>query len=185
MRQCLAKRPPFYRIGMVMFPRNPSDPNCVGILLVGGTELAGGHACCLYHRHLFSFHWLHRGVRGTPQWPCVCSSLSFGTKDREKTGFVCADLPLRQHSHFTDSVPTWGIDLTEGKGKAASLELQITRGRHFLCQPVLTDRCCFNDESQQHFLFPLPQLTRLKAWEGIKSSNEPWYNFTHIDLWKK
>lgn len=47
MRQCLAKRPLFYRIGMVRFPRNLSDPNCVGILLEGGTELTGGHAVIL------------------------------------------------------------------------------------------------------------------------------------------
>lgn len=97
---------------------------------------------------------------------------SFGIKDREKTGFLCANLPLCQHSHLTDSVPTWGIDLMEGKVKATSLELQITRGHHFHCQPVLTDRCCFKDESQQYFLSPLSQLTRLKAKEGIKSSNE-------------
>lgn len=39
--------------------------------------------------------------------------------------------------------------------------------------------------SHLHFLSPLPQLMSLKIWEGLKSSNKTWYNFTHIVHWMK
>ena len=100
---------------------------------------AGGRArvpsccsSCIYCFHLFSFHQLYRGVRGSSQCP---SSFSHSLLDLEKLRFLCANPPLHQHSQVTDSESAHLEDWSASRGRE--------RQRYWCCsipQPAPCER---------------------------------------------
>lgn len=128
--------------------------------------------------------------------------------EREKQHCWCCSFPQPvtceggSHSH-RNTVWRW-----------QSLELQIPMRHYLHCQLLFTNTrvlseltkaefkpdtdklcliccCSFNDGSwllmisHLHVLSPPPQLMSLKIWEGLKSINKTWYNFTPIVQWMK